>query len=179
MDFNDWQNNWSPAKRAIKNLNNTIKRYYSNKNNIKIKDKNEEQRIEKMAWHEIIMPYDLYTSKVLEDVGLLMTQTSFKSRNMKKIDSNIEIINKMLFVDHKDVDYVAKWLRIPSKIFIRLMKKYKEWVDKKSEQQRSKTKMKIERLINIKGLIQVYMGLNRGKWINTNGILNFIKPWNL
>ena len=109
------------------------------------------------------MPYDLYTSKVLEDVGLLMTQTSFKSRNMKKIDSNIEIINKMLFVDHKDVDYVAKWLRIPSKISIRLMKKYKEWVDKKSKQQRSKTKMKIERLINIKGLIQVYMGLNRGK----------------
>ena len=39
--------------------------------------------------------------------------------------------------------------------------------------------MKIERLINIKGLIQVYMGLNRGKWINTNGILNFIKSWNL
>ena len=60
-----------------------------------------------MAWHEIIIPYDLYTSKVLEDVGLLITPTSFKSRNMKKIDSNIEIINKMLFEDHRDVDYIA------------------------------------------------------------------------
>ena len=159
MDFNGWQNNWNPAKRAIKNLNNTIKRYYSNKNSINIKDKNEKQNIEKMAWHEIIMSYDLYTSKVLEDVGPFMTPTSSKSRNMKKIDSNIEIINKMLFEDHSDVDYVAKWFRISSKIFIRSMRKYKEWVDKKSEQQRSKIKMKIERLINIKGLIQVYRDL--------------------
>ena len=37
----------------------------------------------------------------------------------------------------------------------------------------------IIRLQNIKGLIQVYIGLNRGKWINTKGILDFIKPWNL
>ena len=58
---------------------------------------NEEQNIEKMAWHEIIMSYDLNTSKVLEDVELLMTPTSFISRNMKKIESNIETINKMLF----------------------------------------------------------------------------------
>ena len=84
MDFNDWQNNWSPAKITIKNNNNTIKRYYSNKNNINIKDNNEEQNIEKIAWHEIIMPYDLYTSKVLEDVGLLMTPTSFKTETWRK-----------------------------------------------------------------------------------------------
>ena len=31
-----------------------------------------------MTWHEIIIPYALYTSKVLEEVGLLITPTSFK-----------------------------------------------------------------------------------------------------
>ena len=86
-----------------------------------------------MAWHEIIMPYDSDASKVIENVELLMTPTSFKSRNMKKIDSNIEIINKMLFEDHRYVDYVAKWLRVTSKIFNRSMRIYKEWIDKKSE----------------------------------------------
>ena len=55
-----------------------------------------------------------------------MTTISFKSRNIKKIDSNIEIINKMLFEDHRYADYVAKWPRIQSKIFIRSMKKFKE-----------------------------------------------------
>ena len=56
------------------------------------------------------------------------------------------------------------------------MRKYKEWVYKKSEQQTRKNKMKIKRLIDINELIKVYMGLNRGKLINTNGILCFIKP---
>ena len=75
------------------------------------------------------------TSKVLENVELLMTPTSFKSRNMKKIDLNIEIINKILFEDHRIVDYVAKWLRVTSKIN-RSMRIYKEWIDKKSYQKR-------------------------------------------
>ena len=87
------------------------------------------------------MPYDLNT-KVLEDVGLLMTPTSFKSRNMKKIYSNIEIMNKMIFENHRDVDYVAKWLRIPSKVFIRSMRKYKEWVDKKVSNKEVKLRWK-------------------------------------
>ena len=39
-----------------------------------------------MAWNEIIMSSDVFSSKVLEDVGLLMTPTSFKRRNMKKIN---------------------------------------------------------------------------------------------
>ena len=86
MDFNNWQNNWSPDKRAIKILNNTIKKYYSNKANINIKDKNEEQIIVKRNSQEIIVPYGLYTSKVLENTDLFMTLTNFKNRNMKKMD---------------------------------------------------------------------------------------------
>ena len=70
------------------------------------------------------MPYELYTRKVFEDVKLLMIPTSFKSRNMKKIDSNIEIINKMIFENHWDGDNVAKWLRISSKIFISSKRKF-------------------------------------------------------
>ena len=60
MDFNDWQNNWSPDKRAIKTLNNTIKKYYSNKANINIKDKNEEQIIEKKT-HKKLLCHMVYT----------------------------------------------------------------------------------------------------------------------
>ena len=84
----------------------------------------------------------------------------------------------MLFY-HRDANYVAKCLRIQSKIFIRWMRKYQEWVYKKSEQQTRKKKIKIERLIDINELIQVYMDIIEEKWINMNGILSFIKPWNL
>ena len=82
---------------------------------------------------------------------------------MKKINSNIEFNNKILFEDHEVVDYETKYLRIRSNFFIRSMRKHKELVDKKSEQQRRKIKLNIKRLIDIKELIQVYMGLNRGK----------------
>ena len=60
----------------------------------KIEDKKEERRIEKSASYNIIMPYNLYTSKVLEDVEILMTQTNFKNKNKKKINPNVEIIIK-------------------------------------------------------------------------------------
>ena len=49
-------------KRAVKNLNNTINRYYSNKDSIKFKIENEEKNIEKWASHKIILSYDLYPS---------------------------------------------------------------------------------------------------------------------
>ena len=81
----------------------------------------------------------------------------------KKIYLNIKIINTIIFDVHRDANYVAKLLRIQYKVFTRWMRKYKEWVYKKSEQQRRKNKMKIERLIDINELIQVYMGLNREK----------------
>ena len=60
----------------------------------KIEDKKEEQRIEKSVSYNIIMPYNLYTCKVLEDVEILMTQTNFKNKNIKKINPNVEIIIK-------------------------------------------------------------------------------------
>ena len=37
----------------------------------------------------------------------------------------------MLFKDHKDVDFLSKWLKNPSSIFIISMRKYKEWAKKK------------------------------------------------
>ena len=98
MDFNDWQNNWSPDKRAIKILNNTIKRYYSNEDNINIKDKNEEQIIEKRNSQEIIVPYGLYTSKLLEDVKLLTTPTSFKSKTWRKSIRILRSLTKCYFI---------------------------------------------------------------------------------
>ena len=44
---------------------------------------------------------------------------------------------------------------------------------------RSNIKEKIHRQQNAKGLIQGYIKLNTRKWINVQGLLKFIKPWNL
>ena len=98
---------------------------------------------------------------------------------MNKIDKNIDLISKMLNDDNKDIVYVSRWMRIPPKTFIKLMNKYYDWIKNKQNKQKLKIANQIDRLQNIKGLIQVYIGLNRGRCINTKGILDFIKPWNL
>ena len=38
---------------------------------------------------------------------------------MKKIANNINVIHKMIYEDKKEIEYVAKWIRIPLKIFIK------------------------------------------------------------
>ena len=37
---------------------------------------------------------------------------------MSKIENSVEIIQKMIYEENKDIDYVSKWLRIPIKSLI-------------------------------------------------------------
>ena len=179
VGFNDWQEGCTPAKRDIKILNNTIRRFYSDKDNQSKQDKIDNQPKDESWSHEVIMPIDLYISKFQNDIDLLMTPTKFRSIYMNKIDKNIDLISKMLNDDNKDIVYVSRWMRIPPKTFIKLMNKYYDWIKNKQNKQKLKIANQIDRLQNIKGLIQVYIGLNRGRCINTKGILDFIKTWNL
>ena len=68
-----------------------------------------------------------------------------------------------MYDDNKSMNYFAKWMRIPLKIFITSLKQYSEWINARSSNVNIKINSRIERLKNIKGLIQIYLGLNRGK----------------
>ena len=179
IGLNDWQDSWIPVKRAMKILRLNIKKYYTSKENEYLinQERNQSQNLENL--HDIQMLFDLYTSKVGENIDLLIAPSQFKNINIKKIDDNIDIINKMLYVENKDAFFIAKWLRIPTKQFIWSMNKYNKWITDRRIQKRNKIHEKINRLQNIKGLIQVFIGLNKGKCINAKRILEFIKPCNL
>ena len=91
------------------------------------------------------MPFDLFTSKARENIDFMITKTNFRNRHMRKIERNIDIISKLLYEDMKDAEYVAKWMRIPWKIFIKWLKTYLEWIRNKSSKSLIETKDKIER----------------------------------
>ena len=131
------------------------------------------------SFNEILMPFDLYTSKVLEDIDLLMIPVQFRNRYMKKIDNNIDFINKLIYEEKRDLVFIAKWLRIPLKNFIKSLNRYTKHIKNQNISCRAKLDQKVDRLVNIKGLIQIYIGLNKGKCINVKSIFNFIQPWNL
>ena len=126
-----------------------------------------------------MIPHDMYTIKVLENIDASIVSTHFRCNRMKKIESNIHIISNMFFEENNDIRYVSKWIRMSVKLFITSINKYYKWNFDSDKQKSEKDNEKLNRLLNIKGLIQIYMGLNRGKCINTKGILNFIKPCNL
>ena len=128
---------------------------------------------------DVLVPLDFYTSKVLDDIDILIDNTNFRSNHMSKIEKNIEVIQKMIFEEKKDIDFISKWLRIPTKKLISCINKFNKWNKNKKKNVEEKIKKKIERIQDIKGLIQMYLKINRGKWINIKRILDFIRPWNL
>ena len=98
---------------------------------------------------------------------------------MKKIDQNIDFINKLMYEEKRDLVFVAKWLRISLKFFVKSLNRYTKHIKSQYISYRVNLNQKVDRLVDIKGLIQIYIGLNKGKCINTKSILNFIQPWNL
>ena len=130
-------------------------------------------------FQEILMPFDVYTSKIIEEIDLLMVPKSFRNKYMKKIDQNIDFINKLMYEEKRDLVFIAKWLRIPLKNFVKSLNRYTKQIKFQYISYRVNLNRKVDRLVDIKGLIQIYIGLNKGKCINTKSILNFIQPWNL
>ena len=51
------------------------------------------------------------------------------------------------------------------------MKRYNKWINNRSKDVQTKNKRKIERIQDIKILIQMYLALNKGKWINIKKFL--------
>ena len=78
------------------------------------------------------MPFDVYTSKVEQNIDLLIRSVKFRNKYMLRIDKNIDVINKLLYEENKEVKFIAKWMRIPLKIFVRSMKSYIKWIENKS-----------------------------------------------
>ena len=132
-----------------------------------------------LSKEDVLVPFDFYSSKVLDDIDVLIINSNFRSNQMSKIENNIEIIQKMIYEENKEINYISKGLRIPIKKFILCMNRYNKWINNRSKDVQTKHKQRIEGIQDIKGLIQMYLALNKGKWINIKRILDFISPWNL
>ena len=94
MGFNDCQENWAPAKRAIQILARNISRYYKEKKE-NIENNQEEIKLtDNLSKEDVLVPFDFYSSKVLDDIDVLIINSNFRSNQMSKIENNIEIIQK-------------------------------------------------------------------------------------
>ena len=133
VGFNDCQENWAPVKGAIQILSRNINRYYKDQKESKVSNSEEIKLTNSLSKEDVLVPFDFYSSKVLDDIDVLIINSNFRSNQMNKIENNIEIIHKMFYEENKDIDYISNWLRIPIKKFIRCMSRYKKWVENRSK----------------------------------------------
>ena len=53
-----------------------------------------------------------------------MTKSKYRSIYTNEIDKTIDLINKMLYEEKKDITYISRWMRKPAKIFIKAMNRF-------------------------------------------------------
>ena len=85
VGFNDCQENWAPVKRAIQILARNINRYYKDKKK-NIENNPEEIKLtDNLSKEDVLVPFDFYSSKVLDDIDALIINSNFRSNQMSKI----------------------------------------------------------------------------------------------
>ena len=72
-----------------------------------------------------MIPHDMYTIKVLENIDASIVSSNFRCNLMKKIESYIDIISKMFFYLRKEGYLICiKVMRMPVKLFITSINKF-------------------------------------------------------
>ena len=88
----------------VKNISRYYKRRDDNKN-----EPNQLQTIHGEDQHQVLIPFDVNSRKLLENINIVIRDSNkFRSNHMKKIAYNIDVIHKMIYEDKKEIEYVAK-----------------------------------------------------------------------
>ena len=58
--------------------------------------------------HEVIIPFDIYTRKFQDDINFLIITLKFRNIYINIIVKNIDLINKMLCEENKDITYISR-----------------------------------------------------------------------
>ena len=125
IGFNDSQENMLRVKQAMRLLVKNISRYYKRRDYDNKNEQNQLQTINVRGQPQIFISFDANSSKVLENIDILIRNLNkFRSNKMMKIDNNIDVFHKMIYEDKKEIKYVVKWIRIPIKILIKCLNKY-------------------------------------------------------
>ena len=95
IGFNDSQENVLRVKQAMQLLVKNISRYYKRRDDDNKNESNQSQTINGENQPQVLIPFDVYSSKVLENIDILIRDSNkFRSNQMKKITNNIDVIHK-------------------------------------------------------------------------------------
>ena len=103
IGFNDSQENVLRVKQTMRLLVKNISRYYKRRDDDNKNEPNQSQTIYGEDQPQVLILLDIYSSKVLENIDILIRDSNkFRSNHMKKIANNIDVIHKMIYEDKKE-----------------------------------------------------------------------------
>nr|AAA62601.1 ORF1 [Moneuplotes crassus] len=157
---------------AVEILNNEASKRYEQA--IKHTEDKKLDRIDinEQAAHQI-PKLDIYVHKSCFDAKVKTKRGSFRSKNMKKFSSNIIIIEKMLMVDERSLEYVSKWLGMSVKTFKTCLDRYFRSKSINKDKSRENMKLKLQRSARVKELAELYISRKQGRCITTKAIRDF------
>jgi len=123
---------------------------------------------------EVEVPLEFYQNRIMNNVKPAPIVNSFRSTALAKIDANIDIIERMLFEDNWSIEYVSRWLMIPSKMFIRYLQRYFKSIQRYHNTTYDK-KMKLQqRMMILKDCIELHMRCNMGQLVTIKSAMDAI-----
>ena len=181
IGFNDSQQNVLRVKQAMRLLVKNISRYYKRRNDDNKNEPNQSQTINGEDQPQVLIPFDVYSSKVLENIDILIRDSNkFRSNQMKKkLLTTLMLFTKWFTKTRKKLNMLQNGLNSNQDIHKMLKQNITSGLIIEVNNVEKRSKVKIERMQDIKGLIQIYLGLNKGRWVNIKRILEFIRPCNL
>ena len=69
------------------------------------KHKEDKEQEKSKESQEVLMPFDVYASKVQQNIDLLIRPVKFRNKYMLRIDKNIDVTNKLLYEENKEVQF--------------------------------------------------------------------------
>ena len=118
----------------------------------------------------IEVPSEFYYSRLVDNMKPSNFDCRFRSTKLNEIHSNLSIIERMLFEENKSIKYVAKWLRIPAKSIMSILRTYFKALKRNKNRNNQKQQFKYQRMLAAKTQIDSFIKSRAGRWISVKMI---------
>lgn len=94
---------------------------------------------------------------------------------MKKFEENFEIVERLFMEEEKDVEFVARWLRMKQKDLLKCIDRYFRSRSLNAPLVREEYNSKLNRMKEIKEHVEVFLSQKRGRCVTIKGMTDHAK----
>jgi hypothetical protein len=123
----------------------------------------------------VSLPVNVYEDLFINNIYITEKGYSFKSKNMKRFVQNFSIIERLIMNEEKDLNFIAKWLKMSAKQLVKCIINYFKTINKRNELDKLVETNKRSRKILIKYGVETFISDNQNRCFAIKDILDFMQ----